>query len=134
MEHITPESRGGPATLENIALSCVSCNSAKGNRTAEEFGHPLVRIAARKVADLVRGALAGEAAKQRELEELIGTHVGRPWPGMTSTVYASPFCRRQSGLGALADPYKLILQLSFPGEEWRWRATGGSSLRLMVEG
>lgn len=31
-DHIFPESRGGPMTLENLQTLCMSCNSSKGNR------------------------------------------------------------------------------------------------------
>ncbi len=34
IDHITPESQGGRATEENLALACVSCSLRKGNRQA----------------------------------------------------------------------------------------------------
>ena len=40
VDHIIPQSRGGKDTYENLVLACKSCNSAKGNRTAKEFGYP----------------------------------------------------------------------------------------------
>ena len=43
IEHLTPKSRGGPDTVDNLAIACHSCNQEKNNRTAEEFGHPEVR-------------------------------------------------------------------------------------------
>ena len=39
IDHIVPRSRGGSDRPSNLALSCHACNSAKGDRTAEEFGH-----------------------------------------------------------------------------------------------
>lgn len=36
-DHIMPLSRGGDDSLENLTWSCQSCNSAKQDRTPEEF-------------------------------------------------------------------------------------------------
>jgi len=36
LDHVIPKSRGGLMTWDNIVLSCVKCNSKKGNRTPEE--------------------------------------------------------------------------------------------------
>ena len=43
IEHLTPKSRGGSDTVDNLAIACHSCNQEKNNLTAEEFGHPEVR-------------------------------------------------------------------------------------------
>ena len=43
IEHLTPRSRGGTATVNNLAISCHECNQKKNNLTAEEFGYPEVR-------------------------------------------------------------------------------------------
>ena len=48
IEHITPKSRGGPNTVDNLTIACHSCNQKKNNLTAEEFGHPEVRKEALK--------------------------------------------------------------------------------------
>lgn len=32
IEHITPQAKGGPTILENLALACHGCNSAKSDR------------------------------------------------------------------------------------------------------
>ena len=37
VEHMTPLSRGGPTTRENVCASCLSCNSSKRDRTVAEF-------------------------------------------------------------------------------------------------
>ena len=37
IEHLTPKSRGGSNALENLALSCYSCNHKKANLTDSEF-------------------------------------------------------------------------------------------------
>lgn len=46
-DHIVPRSRGGTDRVSNLAVSCRPCNQAKGNRTAEEFGHPEVQAKAK---------------------------------------------------------------------------------------
>ncbi|MHB1811993.1 MAG: RNA-guided endonuclease IscB [Thermoplasmataceae archaeon] len=43
VEHLTPRSRDGPDTVNNLAISCHNCNQKKNNLTAEEFGYPEVR-------------------------------------------------------------------------------------------
>lgn len=42
-DHVIPKSKGGPATWENIVLSCVKCNHKKANRTPEQAGMRLLR-------------------------------------------------------------------------------------------
>lgn len=46
-DHIVPRSRGGTDRVSNLAVSCRRCNQAKGNWTAEEFGHPEVQAKAK---------------------------------------------------------------------------------------
>ena len=33
VDHITPKSRGGPSTWENLVCACMRCNNRKNNRT-----------------------------------------------------------------------------------------------------
>jgi 5-methylcytosine-specific restriction endonuclease McrA len=40
VEHIVPRSRDGSDRIDNLAIACRQCNLDKGNRTAEEYGHP----------------------------------------------------------------------------------------------
>jgi len=47
IEHIVPKSRGGSNRVSNLALACRACNRAKGDQTAEEFGHPEVQAKAK---------------------------------------------------------------------------------------
>lgn len=42
IDHIVPESRGGPLTWMNTVASCRACNAGKRNRTPEEAGMPLL--------------------------------------------------------------------------------------------
>ena len=48
IEHIRPKSRGGTSRISNLTLACEACNQKKGNKTAEEFGHPEVQEQAKK--------------------------------------------------------------------------------------
>jgi 5-methylcytosine-specific restriction endonuclease McrA len=41
LDHITPRSRAGQSTPENLATACVECNTRKANRTPEEARMPL---------------------------------------------------------------------------------------------
>jgi len=48
IEHIVPKSRGGSDRVSNLTIACHECNQRKGNRTAEEFGHPEVQAKAKE--------------------------------------------------------------------------------------
>jgi 5-methylcytosine-specific restriction endonuclease McrA len=47
VEHIIPRARDGSNRVRNLTTACEPCNTAKGTRTAEEFGHPDVQAQAR---------------------------------------------------------------------------------------
>lgn len=47
LDHILPESRGGPFAWDNLASACARCNRNKGDRTPEEAGMPLRHIPGR---------------------------------------------------------------------------------------
>ena len=47
LDHILPESRGGPWTWDNLASACTTCNRLKGDQTPEEAGMPLLHIPGR---------------------------------------------------------------------------------------
>lgn len=36
-DHITPVSLGGASTIDNLVLSCIDCNTRRGNLTVEAF-------------------------------------------------------------------------------------------------
>lgn len=42
IDHVFPRSRGGADSWENLVACCTKCNNQKGNRTPEEWGHPLL--------------------------------------------------------------------------------------------
>lgn len=41
MDHVIPQSLGGPATWDNLVNACRRCNEKKANRTPEQAGMPL---------------------------------------------------------------------------------------------
>ena len=41
MDHIIPQSRGGPAAWDNLVNACRRCNEKKADRTPEQAGMPL---------------------------------------------------------------------------------------------
>jgi len=47
IEHLVPRARGGSNRVSNLTLACEPCNQAKGNRTAAEFGAPLLMAQAK---------------------------------------------------------------------------------------
>jgi hypothetical protein len=48
IEHIVPKARGGSDRIINLTLACGYCNQKKGNRTAQEFGFPLLQAQAQQ--------------------------------------------------------------------------------------
>jgi len=79
IDHIRPRSRGGSNRISNLALACHDCNTAKGNQTAGEFGHPEVEVTARRP---LRDAAAVNATRFALVEALrrMGVPVGT-WTG-----------------------------------------------------
>ncbi len=67
LDHQVPRSRGGSDRVSNLVLSCHDCNTAKGNRTAAEFGHPDVAMQARQP---LRDAAAVNATRLALVEAL----------------------------------------------------------------
>lgn len=43
LDHVTPKSRGGKSTWENLVACCYPCNNRKGSRTPSEAKMPLAR-------------------------------------------------------------------------------------------
>jgi len=48
VEHVVPKSRGGTNRVSNLTIACEPCNTAKGNKTAAEFGHPEIQAKAKE--------------------------------------------------------------------------------------
>ena len=47
LDHVLPESRGGPWVWDNLVSACRECNLKKGDRTPEESGMALLHIPGR---------------------------------------------------------------------------------------
>ncbi|MCB1735993.1 MAG: HNH endonuclease [Gammaproteobacteria bacterium] len=43
-DHVTPSSRGGPDTWNNVVTACKRCNHRKGGRSPEEASMPLLAV------------------------------------------------------------------------------------------
>ena len=43
IDHVTPQSRGGDDSWENLVVACLACNVSKADRTPEEALMPLLR-------------------------------------------------------------------------------------------
>ena len=72
IEHILPRSRGGSNRASNLTLACEPCNTAKGTRTAGEFGHAEVEAQARQP---LKDAAAVNATRWMLFERLQGTEL-----------------------------------------------------------
>jgi 5-methylcytosine-specific restriction endonuclease McrA len=46
IDHVTPRSKGGNDTWDNMVTCCQPCNSRKGNKTLEQVGMRLVKMPA----------------------------------------------------------------------------------------
>ncbi len=45
LDHVIPESKGGPTTYDNLQVTCRKCNLAKGILTESEFTNKLRKCA-----------------------------------------------------------------------------------------
>ena len=45
LDHVIPESRGGPTTADNLQVTCRKCNTSKGVMSEKEFTDRLRRRA-----------------------------------------------------------------------------------------
>ena len=50
LDHVTPRSRGGKTTWDNVVCACLRCNVRKGGRTPQEAGIKLIRLPAKPKA------------------------------------------------------------------------------------
>jgi 5-methylcytosine-specific restriction endonuclease McrA len=61
LDHVTPRSRGGLSTWENLVACCYPCNNRKADRTPAEAGMPLSRKPARIGIHAKHRLIAGTA-------------------------------------------------------------------------
>jgi len=69
IEHVLPRSRGGTDRASNLTLACEPCNTAKGTRTAAEYGHAEVEAQAKQP---LKDAAAVNATRWLLFERLQG--------------------------------------------------------------
>lgn len=76
---LVPKSRGGSDRVSNLTLACRTCNQAKGNRTAEEFGYAEVQAKAMQPLKDAAAVNATRHAIRDGLSEM--GFVVRSWTG-----------------------------------------------------
>lgn len=59
LDHVVPKTKGGSNCLSNIKICCKSCNSAKHNRSIEEF-----RYTMRMKSSKYHGVISATTAKK----------------------------------------------------------------------
>jgi 5-methylcytosine-specific restriction endonuclease McrA len=130
VEYIVPKSRGGTDWVSNLAIACRTCNQAKGNRTAEEFGHPEVHAQVRKP---LRHAAAVNSTRWalwhrlRALELPVETGAGgrtkhtRTRLGYPKAHWIDAACVGESGARVQLDPSWPVLTIRAMGDGKRQR-------------
>ncbi len=71
VDHVTPRSRGGTTTWENVVTACASCNHRKGDRMPEEARMKLLSQPARP--RFVAIMLLGEVNTHTVWQKYLGT-------------------------------------------------------------
>jgi 5-methylcytosine-specific restriction endonuclease McrA len=92
IEHIVPRTRGGSDRVSNLTLACEPCNTAKGTRTAAEFGHPGIEAQAKRPLKDAAAVNATRWALYARLQQTTGL------PGETGTGGRTKWNRTQRGL------------------------------------
>jgi hypothetical protein len=73
VEHLIPVSRGGSDSASNLAIACATCNQAKGNQTAAEFGFPQVQAQAQVSLTDAAHVSSVKTAIMQQLRDLFGS-------------------------------------------------------------
>ncbi|GER85582.1 hypothetical protein KTAU_42160 [Thermogemmatispora aurantia] len=128
IEHIVPRSRGGTDRVSNLTLACRACNQAKGDRTAEEFGHPEVQAKAKvplkepAAVNTTRYAIRnGLCAMGREVRSWTGgrTKWNRERFGLPKTHALDALC--VGDLAGVSSWHALVLEIKALGRGQRCR-------------
>lgn len=70
VDHIIPQSQGGPTTPDNLVASCHDCNQNKGNLSAAQFGHPEVQERVKRSLKAAAHTQSGKTATLAALQEI----------------------------------------------------------------
>jgi 5-methylcytosine-specific restriction endonuclease McrA len=132
VEHLIPKSRGGSDRISNLVLACEPCNLAKGQRTAEEFGHAHLMAQARVS---LAGAAVMNATRWRLYQELQATGLPVEVGTGASTSYHRALHQLpkshwiDAAVVGASTPQHLHLQYVRP---WQIAATGWQSRQLCL--
>jgi hypothetical protein len=124
IEHIVPRSRGGTDRVSNLTLSCETCNTKKGTKTAAEFGFPdIQKQALRPLKDAAavnatRYAI-GDTLKTLGLPVSFWsggrTKFNRTQQGYPKSHWIDAACVGESGSNVHLDPNMLLLTVKACG-------------------
>jgi 5-methylcytosine-specific restriction endonuclease McrA len=79
IDHVHPRSRGGSDRISNLALACIPCNQAKGNRDVQEFAPQRAAQILQRAKAPLKDAAAVQSTRWalwRALNAMLPTHVG----------------------------------------------------------
>jgi 5-methylcytosine-specific restriction endonuclease McrA len=132
VEHLIPRSRGGSDRISNLVLACDTCNRAKGDRTAQEFG--FAHLMAQAKVPLVGAAVMNTTRWRLHREvQAIGLPVEVGTGGRTSYNRAIRQLPKQHWIDAAlvgaSTPEALHLQQIRP---WQIAATGWQSRQMCL--
>ncbi len=71
-EHLLPRSRGGHATLENLAVACRRCNRARGTRSVSGYVRAQLQAGAAPRVPALLAALSRLSSSQRRVHAAYG--------------------------------------------------------------
>ena len=132
IEHIIPKSRGGSSRVDNLGISCHSCNQDKGNLTAEEFGYPDIQ---KQVQKSLKDSAVLNATRWKVYDVLKGTgldiecgtgartKMNRIRLGLPKTHYYDACCVGKSTPNTLIFKTKDVLTIKALGRGTRQRVS-----------